>query len=449
MDDNKVAEMTDFLSGLVAQAKRLGAEHAEAIGGYGKNRSVSVRLGKIEELEQAEAKDYGLRVIIGKKQAFISSTDLRPDTRDSLVERAVEMAKNASEDPFLTIATQEELATEFANLDLFDPTSPEMDQLIEMARNCEDAARAVAGVTNSDGASCASAHGGNVMVFSNGFCYHWLDSSFSLSASVIANSAQGMESDYAYSSSRHFSELRSADSIGREAGERAVKLLNPRKLATCNLPVIFEPRIAGGMVSVIASAVNGAAIARGTSFLKNERGNLICPANIQVIDDPLRMRGIGSGVIDAEGLAARQMAIIENGVLANWLLDLRTAKQLGLRSTAHAGRGNASAPSPGSTNMHIAAGNISPEQLIKETGNGLYITGLSGSGVSILTGDYSQGATGFMIENGEITYPVSEITIASTLQQMLKEMTPANDLEFLYSKNAPTLRLGSMTIAGL
>jgi PmbA protein len=266
--------------------------------------------------------------------------------------------------------------------------------------------------------------------------------------SAIAGAGTGMETDYDYSSTLHGADLESAAAIGRSAGERAVKRLNPRKVATRRVPIVFDRRVAGSLVGHLASAANGSSIARKISFLRDKRGQQIFARGIDVIDDPLRQRGLRSRPFDAEGVAGSVQKIVADGVLQSWLLDCATARELDLQTNGLAQRGVSSTPAPAPSNLHLTAGSKSPRELIGEITDGFFVTGLIGMGVNMVTGDYSRGASGFWIENGELTYPVSEVTIAGRLLDMFKSLTPANDLEFRYGTNAPTLRVEGLTVAG-
>jgi PmbA protein len=265
---------------------------------------------------------------------------------------------------------------------------------------------------------------------------------------AIAGDSTAMERDYDFSSALHASDLDAAEEIGRNAGERAVARLNPRKVPTKRVPVVFDRRVAGGLVGHLASAVNGSAVARKTSFLRDKLGESLFGPGIRIVDDPLRRRGLRSRPFDGEGVAGRRLAIVEDGVLKTWLLDCATARELDLATTGHAQRGVSSSPSPGSSNLHLEGGPRSPEQLIADISEGFYVTELIGMGVNQVTGDYSRGATGFWIEGGERTYAVSEVTIAGNLIDMFRALTPANDLEFRFGTNAPTLRVEGLTVAG-
>jgi PmbA protein len=282
----------------------------------------------------------------------------------------------------------------------------------------------------------------------DGFAHSYSGSYYSLSVAVLAGQDEGMERDYDYSSARHFADLASPEAIGKSAAERTLKRLNPKQAPTSNLPIVFDPRVSRGLLNYFAGAISGSAVARKTSFLKDTLGKEIFAPSITIMDDPHRPRGLSSKPYDAEGVAAKKRAFIEKGGLTSWLLDSRSARQLGMHSTGHASRGLSSPPSPSATNLYMEPGSLTPQALMADIKQGLYVTETQGMGVNLITGDYSQGAAGFWIENGQITYPVSEVTIAGHLNDMFKQMTPANDLEFRYSVNAPTLRIEKMMVAG-
>lgn len=438
----------DLLSTLLTQAKRAGADAADALFAESASLSHAQRLGKVEKLERAESQDLGLRVFIGRRQAVVSTTDRDKKALDALVERAIAMARVVPEDPYCGLAPEERIARSIPPLDIHDPVEPAPETLIERARICEDAARAVPGVTNSEGAEAGWSDSRIALAASNGFTGSYRISRHSVGVSVLAGEGTAMERDYDFSSAVHAADLESPEAVGKRAGEKAVKRLRPRKVKTIRSPVIFDPRVSNGILGHLASAINGGAIARGTSFLKDKLGARIFPEGMRVIDDPLRPRGLRSKPFDGEGVATERRSIVEDGVLTTWLLDLRSARQLGLETTGHASRGTSSPPAPAPTNLYLEPGACSPEDLIRETGTGLYVTELIGFGVNGVTGDYSRGAAGFWIENGERAYPVSEITIASNLKEMFLRLTAANDLVFRYGTNAPTLRIAEMTVAG-
>ena len=438
----------DFLADLIAKARRAGADTADAVFVEGASISHARRLGKLEKLERAEGQDLGLRVFVGRQQAIVSSSDRAPAAIAELVARAVAMARVAPPDPHAGLADASEIAREIPDLDLLDPVEPSAEALVERARAAEDAALAVAGITNSEGAEAGWSRTRVALAASNGFAAAYARSNHSVSVSVIAGEGTGMQRDYDYASVIHGADLEDPARVGRRAAERTLARLAPRKAETCKVPVIFDPRVSASFVGHLASAINGAAVARGTSFLKNAMGQRILPAGTTVVDDPFRPRGLASKPVDGEGIAPHRREIVADGVLTTWFLDLRASRQLGLRSTGHASRGTTSPPSPSPTNLHLAPGHISPAAMIREVGRGLYVNEFIGMGVNGVTGDYSRGCSGFWIENGELAYPVSEITIAGNLKAMFLTLTPADDLVFRHGTNAPTLRIDGLTIAG-
>ena len=440
--------LTDRAERLVKAALARGADAADAVALRSLSLSIEVRDGAVEESESAESDDLGLRVLVGRRQAVVSTNDLTGDGSAALAERAVAMARAAPEDKYAGLADASLLAQDFPDLDLIDRALPTVLELEAMARAAEQAGLAVKGVSKSGGASASAGIGGMVLVTSHGFRGAYLGSSHGLSMTAIAGEGTGMERDYDYSSVRHASDLESAEKIGRSAGERAIARLNPRKVSTRKVPVVFDPRIAGSLVSHLASAANGASVARKTSFLRDKMGEKLFGDGIRIIDDPLRKRGLRSRPFDGEGVAGRKLMLVEDGVLRSWILDCATARELGLTTTGHAQRGVSSAPSPGPSNLHLAAGRLTPEALIADIADGFYVTDLIGMGVNMVTGDYSRGASGFWIENGQRTYAVSEVTIAGHLNDIFRTLTPASDLEFRYGTNAPTVRLEGLTVAG-
>ncbi len=444
----KTASTLDLLADLIAKAKRAGASDADAVFVEGVSVSHSRRLGKLEKLERAEGYDLGLRVLMGKRQAIVSSNDRSAKALAGLVERAVAMAAQAPEDPYCGIADAAAIARDFPDLDLVDPVEPSAEELMARAAAAEETALAVKGVTNSDGADASWGSSRVALVASNGFAAEYARSSHSFSASVIAGEGTGMERDYDWSSAIHASDLDDPAKIGREAGLRAVRRLNPRKIETCKLPIVLDPRVSGSLVRHFTSAINGTSIARGTSFLKSKMNEAVFGAQISIVEDPFRKRGLGSKPVDGEGLAPKRRRLIDKGVLTSWVLDLRSARQLGLASTGHAARGTSSPPSPSTTNVYMEAGTIAQAAMIKGIKRGLYVTEFIGSGVNGVTGDYSRGAAGFMIEDGELAYPVSEVTVAGNLIEMFLHTIPADDLVFRHGTDAPTLRIDGCTIAG-
>ncbi|WP_026869263.1 TldD/PmbA family protein [Inquilinus limosus] len=441
-------ETLDLLSGLIDRARRAGADAADAVLFDSTSISISYRLGKLEHVERSEGGDLGLRVFIGKRMAIVSSSDRRQAALDEIVERAVAMAKLVPEDPYCGIADPSELATELPDLDLIDPVEPSTEVLADRARAAEEAALAVAGVTNSEGASAGFGRSLAAMVASNGFARITGSTGSSVSVSAIAGEGTGMETDYDHSSAVHAGDLQAPETVGRSAGERAVARLGARKAATARVPVVFDPRAARSLLGHLAGAVNGAAIARGTSFLKEKMGEAVFAPGIAVIDDPHIRRGLRSRPCDSEGVACTRRAVIEDGRLTTWLLDLRSARQLGLAPTGHAVRGTSGPPGAAPSNLYLAPGTVTPAELMADIQEGLYVTGLMGSSVNGVTGDYSRGAHGFWIERGRIAHPVNEVTIAGNLKEMYRALVPANDLVLRYGMDAPTVRIDGMMVAG-
>jgi PmbA protein len=440
--------LTTLAERLVAAARRAGADAADAIAERGMSLSVEVRDGTVEASERSEGDNMGLRAFVGRRQAVVSTNDLTGNL-DALAERAVAMARVAPEDKFGGLAEPDQLAKRIPDLDLLDPELPSVTQLETTARAAEAAALAVKGVSKSGGASASAGIGGMVLVTSSGFMGSYLGSRHGVSMQAIAGEGTGMEQDYDFSSAIHAADLTAPDQIGRSAGERAVRRLNPRKVSTKRVPVVFDPRIAGSLIGHLASAINGSAIARKTSFLNGRLGERLFAPGIAIIDDPLRRRGLRSHPFDAEGVAGERRALVADGTLTTWILDCATARELGLKTTGHARRGVSSTPSPGVSNLHLEPGASSATELIADIADGFYVTDLIGMGANMVTGDYSRGASGFWIENGERTYPVSEVTIAGHLNDIFRALTPANDLVFRYGTNAPTVRLEGLTVAGL
>lgn len=440
--------LTDLAERLVAAARQAGADAADAVAVRSVSQSVEIRDGAVEESERSESDDVGLRVLVGKRQAVVSTNDLASDGVAALAERAVGMARVAPDDRFTGLADPARLARDFPDLDLIDPQLPVVARLEELARQAETAAMAVAGVTKSGGASASAGIGGMVLITSHGFHGAYLASRHGLSMTAIAGEGTAMERDYDYSSTLHAADLESPEKIGRTAAERAVARLNPLKAATGRVPVIFDPRVAGSLINHLANAINGAAVARKTSFLMDKLGKQIFSKGIHIIDDPLRKRGQRSRPFDGEGVAARRITVIDDGILTTWFLDSATGRELGRETTGHAQRGVSSSPSPGPTNLHLEPGPQTPDALMADIDQGFYVTDLIGMGVNTVTGDYSRGASGFWIEKGKRSYPVSEVTIAGHLKDVFRTLTPANDLEFRFGTNAPTVRVEGLTVAG-
>lgn len=439
----------DLVTSLIDKARRAGADAADCVLVDSTTLSLACRLGQLERLERSESGDVGLRVFVGQRQALVSSSDRSDRALDELVERAVAMARTVPEDPYAGLADPSQLAHDLPELDVCDPQEPPAETLIDMVRRAEDAARAVEGVTNSEGADASWGRSHVAFAASNGFAHsHWM-SSASLSVSVLAGGGeQGMERDYDYTSAVYLSDMRSPEDVGHGAGRRTVARLGGRKVKTCKVPVVLNPRVARGLLGHLTGAINGSSVARGTTFLKDHLGKPLFAPGITIVDDPHRRRGLRSRPCDAEGVANRRRNLIDDGVLATWLLDLRSARQLGLESTGHASRGTSSPPSPSCSNVWLEPGPVTPAELMDDIREGFYITELFGQGVNGVTGDYSRGAAGFWIIDGELVFPVSEVTVAGNLKDMFRNLHPACDLEIRYGMDSPTVRIEGLTVAG-
>jgi len=440
--------MQDRLADLVAAARRAGADSADALHVANRSLSVTRRLGRLEQLERAEGTDLGLRVFVGRRQAMVAATDADPAGFAALAERAVAMARAVPEDPHGGLPDAHDPLRAVAPLDLDDGVEPTAEALIDRAAAAEDAALAVAGITNSEGAEAGYGHVAITLVSSLGFAGFYGRSSHSVSVTALAGTGTGMERDYEWSSTVHAADLEDAALLGRRAAERTLKRLNPVRARTARLPVVYDPRVSASLLGHLSAAINGAAVARGTSFLRDRMGTQVLARGLTVRDDPTRPRGLRSRPFDGEGMAGAPRALVEDGVLTSWLLDWRSARQLGLASTGHASRGTGGPPGPGASNLWLEAGSLTPAVLMADIDEGLYVTDLIGMGVNGVTGDYSRGAAGFMIRKGELAEAVSEITIAGNLKDMFLHLTPANDLRFRRGTDAPTLRIDGLTLAG-
>ena len=442
-------ELLDIAQDIVSRALKQGATAADAMVYERRDSSISIRQGVVEELEQSEAREIGLRVFAGQSSAIIAGSVLTPEARDRLASRAMAMAKLAPPDPFLGIATPEQLAKTDLDLDLVSKTFPSAAELKRLAEETESLALAVPGITRSNGAGASSSSSDIALASSNGFAKSYKRTGFGFSVSVIAGEGTNMVRDYDGTSANHFEDLDTPTKIAANAAERAVKRMNPQKLQSQAVPVIFDRRVASSLIGHLSGAINGSAIARGVSFLKDQLGQQVFKPNITIVDDPHRLRGFASRSFDSEGLATSRRNFIDKGMLTSWVLDLRSARQLGLGPTGNGSRGLASQPSPSTSNMHMEPGEQSPEEMIRALNKGLLITEFIGSSINSATGDYSRGVSGFWIENGEIKFPVSEVTVAGNLKDMFMNLTPANDLIFKSSTNAPSCLVEGMTIAGL
>lgn len=438
-----------LLNDVVDAALKAGADAAEAVGAERRSLSITVRLGELEEVEREESRDLGLRVFVGRRQATVSGSDISAEARAKLVERAVAMAKLAPEDPYAGLADPERLARgPLPDLDLYDPTEPTPESLEDRARAAEEAARAVPKVTNSDGASASWSSTRWRMLTSAGFSGEHLASGFSLGAAAIAGDDSGMETGYEGRSVRWRVDLPDPAAIGTEAGRRAASRLGARKIASTTAPVIFENRIAASLLSPLVGAIAGPAIARGTSFLKDKLGQPVFGPEVTVTDDPHRRRGLGSSPFDDEGVVNRPQAVIDKGVLTTWLLNSASARQLGLESTGHASRGLAGPPGVGPSNLTLKPGEGDLARLMRDAREGLLVTSMFGPSLNSNTGDWSVGCSGFWFENGEVAYPVSEITVAGNLIDIYARLASGADLEIRGATNAPSILVDALAIAG-
>ena len=442
-----LAILTDAL---LLAAKNAGAEAADALAVTGISQSIQLRGGKLEQAERAEATEIGLRVLMGGRQACVSASDVSARTITQLAERAVAMAREAPDDPYVGLASPEQIARDWSldRLELYDPSDePSAAALQDDARDAEAAALSAGAITQVE---AAASYGRQQMhlAASNGFSGGYARSSRSISAVAFTGEGTGMERDWAGEGRIWQSDLPSAESIGTLAGERALARAGATKPKTGTYPVLFDERIASSLIGHLLSAINGAAIARGASWLRDALGQQILPAHLSVIEDPHRPRISGSRPFDGEGLPTRRRLVVENGVLTGWTLDLGTARKLGMQSTANASRGTSSPPSPATSNIDLTQGGASRADLIRDMGTGLLITSMIGSTINPTTGDYSRGASGFWVENGVILHPVNECTIAGNLRDMLLRIIPANDAKPHLSTRVPSLLIDGMTLAG-
>jgi PmbA protein len=442
----------DVMNILIDTALSNGATAADCVLSRSRGLSLTRRLGKDETIERYEDFDTGLRVFVGNKIASVSTNDNSEAAIRDVAKRAVDMAKIAPQDDFSLIASQETL-NDFPihnsiSVDSYDEVEPSIDIIRDRAKEVEDSALSVKGITNSDGADASWGEGETLLMTSNGFFGSSKKSNHSVSVVVIAEKDGKMERDYDYSSKVFGKDLRNSNHIGIEAAKKTLARIGATKPLTGKYPVIFDPRVSRSIAGHFASAINGSAIARKTSFLKDMLNKQIANPAINIIDDPFLKRGLGSRLFDAEGLGSRKYTLIKDGILQQWLLDLSSAKQLNLKPSGNAKRGISGPPSPGTSNFMISPGDVTPDNLIKNVSEGFFVTDMIGSSVSMITGDYSRGASGFWIKNGELSIPITEATIAGNLKEMFMTLQPANDIDHSHSINSPTLLIEGMTIAG-
>ncbi len=438
----------NLLEDIIKRARKQGASAADAVLVRSTSLSVTLRNGKTEVIERSESADLGLRVFKGQKQAVIATSDFGASKLDGMIERVLGIADATPDDPYAGIAAPEQIVREIRQLDLCDPSEPDPAWLVKAAGEIEAAAMAVPGITNTEGGDAAWGRSDVTLAASNGFVGSYARSSSSLSTTVLAGSGTGMERDYDYDSTTYWADLKDPKAIGKNAGERTVRRLNPRRMSTQQVPVVYEARQARDIVSHILAAINGSSVARGSTFLKDKLGQAVCGSNITIHEDPFLPRAPRSRAFDGEGLAPQARRLIDAGVLTTWLLDLRSARKLGMNPTGHGARGVGGPPSPAATNVWLEAGTASVDELIADIKQGLFLTDTLGHGTNMVSGDYSRGASGFWIENGKIAFPVSELTVAGNLADIFRNITPASDLERRYGVDSPTLLINGMTVAG-
>lgn len=444
-----VSEAEGRAGALIEAARKAGADAADVLYIGDAATEVQVRLGELEDVTRSEGEEIGLRLFVGRRSASVSSSDLSKDALDALVERAVAMAREAPEDPYAGLAPDERLlrgpSPDLAADDGADPTPVELK---ERALATEDAARSVAGITNSEGAGMSAGRTVVALATSHGFCRGYTTSGYGAYTSVIGGEGGGMQRDSASHSTRFYADLDAPEALGRLAAERTVQRLNPSILSSGVMPVFFDPRVGGSLIGALLGAMSGPSIARRTSFLLGREDEALFDSSIVVCDDPHRLRGLKSKPFDGEGVATVPSRLIDGGKVTGWLLNAAAARQLGLETSGHATRGIGGAPGVGATNVHLEAGAMTPAELMADVKLGLYVTEMIGSGVNPVTGDYSRGASGFVIRDGALAGPVDEITIAGNLIDMFRALAPANDLEHRRAVNVPTLRVDGMTVAG-
>ncbi len=441
-----MTDLTALCERLLDLCQKAGADQVSASAAMTEGLEASVRDGAVEDIGRSETLDVGARVIVGNRQACVSASSRQDSALAEMAERAVAMAREAPEDPYC--ALPETRATDLPDLDLCDPAQADVDQLREDAMTLDAIARAVPGVTKSEGSNASWRRNEIALVMSNGFSGHRQGSFWSASCSAIAGEGPGMERDYAYGIARWRDDLRDLEEIGREAGERAARRVAPRQAPTKPVPLIFDQRLASSVIGHFLSAINGASVARGSTYLGEKLGKRVFPKGFTITDDPLCPRGIGSRPFDGEGLATGERVLVDDGVLQTWLLDCGAARQLDLTSTGSASFGVGSPPRPTHSNVMLAPGARSPQEMIAGIDEGFFVTEMMGASINSNTGDYSRGATGFWIEKGELAYPVTEATVVGNLIEMFAVLEAANDLPFDRALAVPTLLIEGCHVAG-
>ena len=439
----------DIAQALIAAAGAAGADQADALVVAGSSVHIGVADRALEEIERAEAHEAGLRVIVGKRQASVSTSDLGTQALGEMAARAVAIARATPDDPWCGLAEPDQLGDyrDSAELQLADPAEPPDPETLEaMARRAEEAALSMPGITQVEQAHAGYDASRITLAATNGFEGSYLRTTMSLGASAIAGEGLGRERDYAGESRQYRADLPAPEEIGARAGRWAAERLGPRKPPGGAVPVLFDERCARSLIGHVLSAANGAAVARGATWLEGRIGERIMPAGLSLIEDPLRVRGPASRPFDAEGIASRARGIVEDGHLVRWVLDCATARKLGMETTGNARRGLAGAPSPGTTNVVLSPGTATRDELIRTMRTGLIVTSMIGASINPTTGDYSRGASGFWVEGGEIAYPVNEATIAGRLPEMLQTIRPANDADPQRAQVVPSLLVQGLTV---
>lgn len=437
---------------VLKRAKALGATEADLLVAEGDSVSVQVRMSEVDRLSKAREKVLGIRVFFGKRSASSSTSDFSKASLDRLVSDTCSLARAVVEDETSGLPAPDQMVVDIPDMDMKDDRQLAVDEEIDLAKRTEQSAfSADPRITNSEGAECSAGYGSILLANSHGFVGSYASSSYSLSVSPIALDSQngGMQRDYWYSVKRKFHELDSPEKIGQEAARRTVRRLGSRAITTQEVPVIFDPETAKGLLGHISSAVSGYSLYKGASFLLGQLGKSIASDLVTVVDDGRLAGGLGSRPFDGEGLPTRRNLVIDKGVLSSYLLDTYSGRKLGMASTGNASRSVGENPTVGATNLFLSPGSYSPDDILKSMKRGLYVTDLIGFGVNLVTGDYSRGAVGFWVENGELTHPVEEITIAGNLQQILKDIEMiGNDLEFRGRVASPTVKIRKMMVAG-
>ncbi|MEM8569375.1 MAG: TldD/PmbA family protein [Pseudomonadota bacterium] len=444
-------DLSQVTEQLLDAARKAGADSADAIAVAGESLTIEIRSGDLENAGRAESVDIGLRVLVGNQQACVSASDAREQTFGEMAERAVAMAKDAPVDPFCGLADPSDLATawDVSGLDMEDPGPAPGPKVLEAAaREAEAAALSVEGISKMDGAAANWGKSRLHIAATNGFSGGYGRTSHSVHAVAICGDGANMERDYAFEARMHWADMPSPSEIGRLAAERTIARAGASKPPTGAWPVIYDERVSSGLIGHLVQAVSGSSVARGSSWLKDSLGEAVLPSRLDLTEDPARPKVAGSKPFDAEGLLAVKRSVVADGILQGWTLDLATSRELGMKSTASAARSTGAPPSPAAGNLTLTQGDKSHAELMAEMGTGLLITSLMGASINPTTGDYSRGASGFWVENGEIVRPVNECTIAGNLREMLKSLTPANDARPHLSRVVPSLLVEGLVIAG-